>query len=305
MIRTLNSKYLDQVSLLIDLLPVISSNQQFALKGGTAINLFMLDFPRLSIDIDLCYLPLAPRDQALGDISNFIQEVSSKFRYAGFKTREKRTAEGYESTIYVRSKTTEVKVEINLVVRGAVRKPIVKMLAPSAQNLFKRAVEMQCLDPDDLYGGKLCAALDRQNPRDFFDLHLFLKHNAYTRSLHETFMVYLLSSKRPISDLINPKKHNMQPTYEKLFAGMSVLEIDCSTLEETRDTMFSLVFDSFTPSDKEFLLSFKKGKPHWDLFPIKNAHEFPSVKWKLHNIQSMSPQERLVALKKLEQQLTR
>ncbi|MBA3814511.1 MAG: nucleotidyl transferase AbiEii/AbiGii toxin family protein [Alphaproteobacteria bacterium] len=301
--RTFNSKYLDQVSLLIDLLPSISSDRRFAIKGGTAINLFVLDFPRLSVDIDLCYLPLTPRDQALAEIKDFVKELSLKFNAMGLKTREKRTSEGHESTLFVQSKTTEVKVEINLVVRGAVHEPVLKTLAPSAQDMFKRSAEIDCLHPNDLYGGKLCAALDRQNPRDFFDLYFFLKHNNYTRPLHETFMVYLLSSKRPISDLITPNKQDLRPTYDKLFAGMTTMDVDCPTLEETRDQIFSLIKNSFTDQDKQFFMSFKKGEPVWDLFPIENAQNFPSVKWKLHNIQTMSLKKRLESLKKLEDKL--
>lgn len=303
MTKTFNSKYLDQVSLLIDLLPAISSDKRFAIKGGTAINLFVLDFPRLSVDIDLCYLPLTPRDQALAEIKDFVKAMSLKFNGMGLKTREKKTSEGHESTLFVQSKTTEVKVETNLVVRGAVHKPVLRTLTPSARDMFKRSSEMYCLHANDLYGGKLCAALDRQNPRDFFDLYFFLKQNSYTRDLHETFMVYLLSSKRPISDLLSPNKQDMRPTYDKLFAGMTTLDVDCPALEETRDQIFSLIKDSFTYQDKEFLISFKKGEPNWDLFAIGNAQDFPSVKWKLHNIQTMGSQKRSEYLKKLEDKL--
>lgn len=303
MSKTFNSKYIDQVSLLIDLLPAISSDRRFAIKGGTAINLFVLDFPRLSVDIDLCYLPLTPRDQALAEIKDFIKEISLKFNAMGLKTREKKTSEGHESTLFVQSKTTEVKIEINLVVRGTVHEPVLRTLTPSAHDMFKRSAEMHCLDTNDLYGGKLCAALDRQHPRDFFDLYFFLKHNSYTRNLHETFMVYLLSSKRPISDLISPNKQDMSATYAKLFAGMTTLDVDCPTLEETRDQIFSRIKDFFTDQDKEFLISFKKGEPIWDLFAIGNAQNFPSIKWKLHNIQTMGPQKRLEFLKKLEDKL--
>jgi len=303
MSKTFNSRYLDQVSLLIDLLPAISSDRRFAIKGGTAINLFVLDFPRLSVDIDLCYLPLTPREQALAEIKDFVKELSFKFNAMGLKTREKRTSDGHESTLFVQSRTTEVKVEINLVVRGAVYEPILRALAPPAEEMFKRSAEMYCLHTNDLYGGKLCAALDRQNPRDFFDLYFFLKHNSYTRDLHETFMVYLLSSKRPISDLISPNKQDMRPTYDKLFAGMTTLNVDCPMLEETRDQIFALIKDSFTEKDKEFLMSFKNGEPIWDLFPIKNAQDFPSVKWKLHNIKNMDSQKRTESLKKLEGKL--
>jgi predicted nucleotidyltransferase component of viral defense system len=152
---TLSSKYKDQVETLLEILPLISSNKNFAIKGGTAINLFLLNLPRLSVDIDLCYVPLSARDQALQEISSFIKELSRRANAIGFKTREKTTLEGYESTLYVRSrKNAEVKVEINLVVRGAVNKPVVKSLVPLAVSMFERNAEILCLDINDLFGGK-------------------------------------------------------------------------------------------------------------------------------------------------------
>lgn len=63
-----SSSYYKQVSLLIKMLPVVATEPVFALKGGTAINLFIRNFPRLSVDIDLAYLPLEPRDEALANV---------------------------------------------------------------------------------------------------------------------------------------------------------------------------------------------------------------------------------------------
>lgn len=67
------SPYYKQVSLLIRMLPVVATEPSFALKGGTAINLFVRDFPRLSVDIDLAYLPLEPRDEALANVKAALQ----------------------------------------------------------------------------------------------------------------------------------------------------------------------------------------------------------------------------------------
>ena len=56
------SVYYKQVQLLVQLLPLVAEEDCFALKGGTAINLFVCDLPRLSVDIDLVYLPMNNRD---------------------------------------------------------------------------------------------------------------------------------------------------------------------------------------------------------------------------------------------------
>lgn len=299
----LSSRYFEQVSLLIDLLPLIANDQRFALKGGTAINLFLFGMPRLSVDIDLCYLPLVPRDEALNDISQFIKNLSLKAHAMGLNTREKQTSEGYESTLFIQSRTVEVKVEINLVVRGSIHPPLLRFLVSEAKTLFKRDAEILCLETNDLFAGKICAALDRQHPRDFFDLHMFLKQFSYTRALHQAFIIYLLSSKRPISELIKPNALDMKAVYEKQFEGMTPLDVGCQTLEETRDQIFELSASFFTSQEKEFLLSFKSGDPKWDLLPIENAQHFPAIKWKLHNIRVMNPNKRREAMRLLQNKL--
>ena len=68
--------YEKQVSLLIDLLNFVGEKQEFALKGGTAINLFYFDMPRLSIDIDLVYLPIKERRDTLRGISEALKELA-------------------------------------------------------------------------------------------------------------------------------------------------------------------------------------------------------------------------------------
>lgn len=303
MTKTLDSKYLEQVSTLIDIIPLISNDSRFAIKGGTAINLFLFNMPRLSVDIDLCYLPLTPREQALNDIKDFIKNLAQKVTFLGFKTREKQSAVGYESTLFILTKRIEVKVEINLVVRGSVYKPVTRSLVAEAKKVFKRDVDMLCLANDDLFAGKICAALDRQHPRDFFDLYMFFNQFTYTQELHQAFIVYLLSCKRPISELIYPNPTDLKPTYKAQFEGMTSEDIDCQTLENTRTKIFTLITAAFTDQEKEFLISFKRGEPKWDLFPVQNAQNFPSVKWKLHNIRTMTAIKREKALALLEKKL--
>jgi predicted nucleotidyltransferase component of viral defense system len=301
--NTLNSKYFEQVRMLIDLLPLIAPDSRFALKGGTAINLFVFDMPRLSVDIDLCYLPLTLRDQALNDIGTFIRDLSERLESLGFKTSEKKNIEGYESTLFVQSKKVAIKIEINLVVRSAVYQPVLRRLSPQVREHFARDAEVLCLDNLDLFAGKICAALDRQHPRDFFDLWMYFKHFSYTRALHQTLMVYLLSSKRPLAELIKPNLLDVQSSYNTQFEGMSTMTISPTILEETRAQVFENVLSSFTDQDKEFLISFKKGEPQWDLFSIENVQHFPAVQWKLYNIRAMSTVQRKKALDFLIKQL--
>ena len=60
----ISSSYKAQVDLLLRILPFVAKEENFALKGGTAINLFVRDMPRLSVDLDLNYLPFDNREAA-------------------------------------------------------------------------------------------------------------------------------------------------------------------------------------------------------------------------------------------------
>lgn len=301
--QKLDSRYIEQVKLLIDVLPYVGQDKNFALKGGTAINLFFSEMPRLSVDIDLCYLPLTSRNEALEDIRSFTQKLSSQLSSIGLRCRSKENSHGYESTLFVQFQRTEIKVEINLVVRGSVYQPVFKTLCPTAKERFQRDVEIQCLNHNDVFGGKICAALDRQHPRDLFDIHMFFKGFSYSRELHLAVMVYLLSGNRPISELIMPNKVNLKDTYERHFDGMSFVDISLDDLEITRDILFNTVRNFFTSDEKEFLISFKMGVPKWGLFPLESIKNLPSVKWKLYNIQNMGTEKRLRSLKSLEHKL--
>ncbi len=69
-----------QAELLLRILPLIHKEEVFDLKGGTAINFFVRDLPRLSVDIDLTYLPVNERDFALNDIRNALIRISEEIQ---------------------------------------------------------------------------------------------------------------------------------------------------------------------------------------------------------------------------------
>lgn len=71
-------RYVAQVCLLVDVFPDIAKESAFALKGGTAINLFYRDMPRLSVDIDLTWLPAGDRASALSAISSGLDRIGRR-----------------------------------------------------------------------------------------------------------------------------------------------------------------------------------------------------------------------------------
>ncbi|MBU1725443.1 MAG: nucleotidyl transferase AbiEii/AbiGii toxin family protein [Gammaproteobacteria bacterium] len=196
----------EQVRLLVTVMPYISQETCFALKGGTAINLFLRDMPRLSVDLD--------------------------------------------------------------------------------------------------YAGKLCAALDRQHPRDLFDVHFLLANEGITPALKDTFLIYLISSNRPMAELLAPNRHDISAVYASEFVGMTHAHVPLAQLLAAREQMIATIHTLLTDHDREFLLSIKRGKPDWSLCAFPQAANLPAVRWKLHNLANMQPNQHRQALAKLATVLT-
>lgn len=83
----MNQIYLDTARLLTQIAPFVFVDGTFALKGGTAINLFVRDMPRLSVDLDLVFTDhRQPRDAALARINKAIRQCAERLTERGFQT---------------------------------------------------------------------------------------------------------------------------------------------------------------------------------------------------------------------------
>lgn len=297
--------YYKQVDLLLQILPVISEIEKFALKGGTAINLFLRDLPRLSVDIDLTYLPLDDRSTALENINSHLTQIAEKcqgmFKDCQISTKQQRGL--LYGLTFARSNAT-VKIEPNTIIRGAVFPTTTLKLCSKAQDLFGRSVEIQALSLEDLYGGKICAALDRQHPRDLYDVYFLMKNEGLTEKVRQAFIVYLLSHNRPISELLDPQlKDNLDEVYQETFEGMTFTPVTLDELIETWKLLVQKIRRELTDNETKFILSIKKKAPEWDLFPIDGIQNLPAVQWKLINLEKMSKSKHTQTLKKLERVL--
>jgi predicted nucleotidyltransferase component of viral defense system len=301
----MKSDFKEQVKLLLDVLPVSLKDSRVALKGGTAINLFMYDMSRLSVDIDLAYLPIEARDITFANIAEIMDEMLlSLTKIAGIRAEIKRTKEQIAKQILVIRNNIAIKIELNLVIRGSVYEPVKLELAKKAQNEFKKYIEIQSLSFEDVYAGKFCAALDRGHPRDLSDLVIFFKNNIITEKLKNAFIFYLLSAGRPIAELLSPGQfHNLESLYNDEFAGMIDEQITLDELKSARGKLVDLLSKALTENDKKFLLSFKTGAPDWSLSPIDKLQEMPSIKWKLYNINNMDKSKHEEAVEKLRRVL--
>ena len=159
---------------------------------------------------------------------------------------------------------------------------------------------MRLLNFLDLYGGKICAALDRQHPRDLFDIKYLFDNEGITEDLKDSFLVYLISHNRPIAELLAPSPKDISELYDREFSGMTFDEVSLDDLYSSRDALLKQIHSTLNTTDKQFLLSFKSGKPDWTLFAIPDAKKLPAVRWKLENIQKMQAKRRKEAYQKLQ-----
>lgn len=302
----MEAKFKPQVELLLDILPLVLADERFAMKGGTAINLFVRDMPRLSVDIDLTYLPSSSRDQALKDIDEGLLNMGKRINKAfpSISSETKRGPGIQAKQIVLVKAGARVKVEINQVLRETVFPNIEMDLCEAAQNLFNRFVSARILSFEDLYAGKIVAALDRQHPRDFFDVRLMLREEGFSEHLRKVTLVYLVSHNRPISELLAPTELDLQSIFEHEFVGMTNISVAIEDLSQTRRDLVKIFNDSLTQSEKEFLLSIKDGTPDWPKLGLEIAVDrLPAIQWKLMNIQKMEKSKRQAAYEKLKRVL--
>ena len=296
--------YRKQIRLLLEVLPLLSKFEDFALKGGTAINFFVRDFPRLSVDIDLTYLPVKDRMESLNGIRSGLEQLNYEI---GSRLRNVKTTPiesgGILNKLLIRSEDAQIKLEVNHVLRGSIFDPVEMTLTPRLQQQFEYFVEVKTLSFADLYGGKICAALDRQHPRDLYDIHYLLKNEGLTDQIRLAFIGYLISHPRPISELLNPNVVPIDDIYHKEFEGM-IDEVNIlDELVEVQQMLPQLILSGFTESEKKFLISFKKGSPEWGLIPLPHLQKLPGVQWKLSNIHKMDIHKHTSSLAKLEKLL--
>jgi len=289
---------------MLRVLPHVAAEDCFALKGGTAINFFVRNMPRLSVDIDLTYLPIEPRDETLTRIGQALERIKSGVSRAvnGAAVRESRF-EGKTVKLFVRAAGSEIKIEPNLVIRGAALPAVERDLCPAAKERFEVAVRLRTLSDADLYGGKLCAALDRQHPRDLFDVKLLLDNEGITSEIRKAFLVYLISHDRPMHEVIDPKRKDVRLEFAGDFQGMPAEPVEYQTLLDAREALISRLQEDLTASEKNFLVSIKEGKPDWMLLGLAGIERMPAVKWKLKNIENMDGQRRREQLATLRNKL--
>ena len=293
--------YKKQVALLLNILPEVAKEPNFALHGGTAINLFARNMPRLSVDVDLTYIPIEDRDSSLQKIDKSLERITGRIEkdVPRVKVYHRRDA----AKLLVSVPGADVKVEVNVVIRGVLGDPATMTLCDKAQNDFEAFCAINVIPNGQLYGGKICAALDRQHPRDLFDIKYLFQNEGITEEIKEGFLLCLLSSDRPIQDVLYPNLQDQRSAMDNQFAGMSNEVFSYEEYEATRSQLVKSMRESLTVKDKEFLLSVKNVTPDWTAY---NFERFPAVAWKLQNLQRLkegNPKKHLELLESLKRRL--
>lgn len=284
----MNQTYLDTARLLTRVAPLVFVDDTLALKGGTAINLFVRDMPRLSVDLDLVFPNhRLPRDAALDRINEAIRQSVERLNKRGFQTHVPASADAGETKLLVRRGAAEVKVEVNFVMRGTVRPVRMASLTPNARDTLEADLEIPVVSQEDVYGGKLVAAMDRQHPRDLFDVMQLFAHEGITAGIRRAFVIYLASHNRPVHEVLFPSLRDIRHEFGHNFAGMTAEPVDLDALLVAREQMMRELQQGLTEEEKRFLLSLVSAEPEWALLDIPHVEKLPGVRWKLQNLERL------------------
>ena len=285
--KNINTRvYSRKVELLLRLIPIVVEEGVFAIHGGTAINLFLKDLPRYSVDIDLTYIPLSDRQQSIDDINLHLQSICEKAKKA-FKGMH--IVPNFSTCkLLCEYRGKQVKVEVNQTKRGIVGGDVLTVpLSDKAQDEFGLYCEARIVPITQLYGGKIAAALSRQHPRDLFDVKYM---DVPLSECREGLIFCLLGSDRPIHESFSPRLVDQREAMVNQFEGMTDIPFPYEEFEETRKTLIEDVCHLMTESDKRFLLSFESGNPDWKGYEFEYFKDYPSVKWKLLNLKKLAKQ---------------
>ena len=252
-----SSVYAQKVELLLRLIPIVMEEEVFAIHGGTAINLFLKDLPRYSVDIDLTYIPLADRQTSLDDINMHLNVIAEKAKKA-FKGMH--IVPNFTTCkLLCEYRGKQVKIEVNQTKRGVI------------------GGDVQTIP----------LALSRQHPRDLFDVKYM---DISLSDCREGLIFCLLGSDRPIYESFAPSLIDQREAMDNQFAGMTDIPFTYEEFEETRSKLINDVKSLMTEADKRFLISFESGQPEWDGYEFEYFKDYPSVQWKLLNLKKLAKQ---------------
>lgn len=284
----MDNSYIETVRLMLLIAPHVFRTPDFAMKGGTALNIFLHDMPRLSVDIDISFVNhTASRDEALRSIRQELQSLVERAESVGLKAALVSTGDSEDVKILVSRDTVSVKVEVNYNFRGTLLPPREARISESARRSFAVDFSIPSLSREELYGGKLVAALDRQHPRDFFDVREMFLRDHFDAGVVDCFVCYLAGHNNTVHGVLFSKDKKITSLYEEQFAGMTTQPVSLAELQEARSNLRSALLANLQDRHKQFLLGLVRLEPDWDLMPFSHLRELPALKWKILNLEKL------------------
>lgn len=281
----MDKSYIDTVRLLLESVPAIFVHPHFAMKGGTAINLFVQDMPRLSVDVDVVYSDhTTPRKDALKAISDGLEQARKQLVKFGLEAEVSPTKAGDEIKLFIRRGRLQVKVEVNHVFRGTVLPVETRALNEEAKRIFTTDLSAPVLAPAELYGSKLVAAMDRQHPRDIFDVRGLYETTGLTADVIECFVCYLAGHNRPVHEVLFSNDTELSAPFENEFVGMTQNPISLAELQKVRAKLKKELPAKLTAKQQQFLIGLVSGEPDWQLMKCPHLQKLSAIQWKLQNL---------------------
>lgn len=281
----MDKAYTDTVRLLLRAAPEVFANEIFAMKGGTAINLLVRDMPRLSVDIDVVYRPWqTERQQALSEIAHELDAISERLEKFGLHCRKVSSKDLGDTKLLVEDQSSQIKVEVNAVFRGSVLPVEFRDLSPKTAQMFSTELQLPVLAADELYGSKLVAALDRQHPRDLFDVWQLYESGGLSDGIMECFVIYIAGHNRPIHEVLFGNNKDIADDYQENFVGMTREPADLDNLLQIREHLQAELPARLNENQKKFLIGLARAEPDWNLLQCSHVAELPALRWKLSNL---------------------
>lgn len=274
--------YRKQVALMLSVIPEVAKENCFALHGGTAINLFKRNMPRLSVDIDLTYIPIEERLPSLANIALALEHIKLNINKVIGDAHIIHKKE--EGKLLISSQGANIKLEVNTIKRGLLKLPTQMTLCEEAQIAFDVSCSINVVSLGELYGGKICAALDRQHPRDLFDVKYLLNNEGFTHEIKTGFFFAMLGSAKPIHEILFPQFHNQASALDNQFGGMTAESFKYEEFEAVRENLVQVIHENLTDQDIKFILSVNSLSPDWSIYSFEG---FPAILWKLQNLQNL------------------
>ena len=296
---------LEKVERLIRILQWINSdeklNKLLALKGGTAINTAVFNFPRLSVDIDLDLTENIGKEEMIEQRKNIHNWVIQYLNVNDYRINMEKSKNVYAldsivaEYVDIKGNIDNIKIEINYMNRVHILET--KNIKVSTDVFEDKHLSIHCIHPIEIYAAKLCALLSRTTARDLYDVYTLSKYNLFDneekRLLKQCFMLeYIAVNDYKLEDMDIEKieKLKRQDIKTKLLPTLKDRNPKKSNVDEMKREVREYLKDILVVDDniKEFYDKFQKGIYEPELLfddkeIIERIKEHPMIMWKLNN----------------------